>query len=131
MSKPSSITPESLPGISGDIWRMKYRFSGSPEVAADKSVTDSWRRVARALATAETDRPTLAPFFVSGGGYRSNLNLLNGSQDPWFIRVEARAGDGSVIGEILRQTLGPGEALRGDVLSLFGVQTIQTFPTIL
>ena len=48
MSKPSSITPESLPGISAHIWQMKYRFSGSPEIAGDQSVSDSWRRVARA-----------------------------------------------------------------------------------
>ena len=73
MSKASSITPESLPGISGDIWQMKYRFGGSPEIAGDKSVTDSWRRVARALAAAEPEEDRSSretEFYEALSGYR-------------------------------------------------------------
>ncbi len=73
MSKQSLITPESLPAISGDIWQMKYRFTGSPELAADKTVRDSWRRVARALAAAEPkaqQENREAEFFEALDGYR-------------------------------------------------------------
>ena len=73
MSKQSLITPESLPAISGDIWQMKYRFAGSPELAADKTVTDSWRRVARALAAAEPkaqQESREVEFFEALDGYR-------------------------------------------------------------
>ena len=73
MSNPSLIAPESLPAISGDIWQMKYRFTGSPEIAADKTVAESWRRVARALASAEPkagQERREAEFYDALSGYR-------------------------------------------------------------
>ncbi|MEE9455347.1 MAG: LAGLIDADG family homing endonuclease [Paracoccaceae bacterium] len=39
--------------ISQSIWDMKYRFKTPEGVAIDKTVEDSWRRVARALASVE------------------------------------------------------------------------------
>ncbi len=42
-----------LPAISDAIWRRKYRFAGSPAAIADASVEDTFRRVARAAASAE------------------------------------------------------------------------------
>ncbi len=73
MTKTPTIRPESLPAISDEIWRMKYRFAGSPEIGADKTVTDSWRRVARALAQAEPEGARSAhedAFFAALNGYR-------------------------------------------------------------
>ena len=44
----SALTP-----VSREIWEMKYRFKPEDGRAADQSVEDSWRRVARAVAEAE------------------------------------------------------------------------------
>ncbi len=44
----SSVAP-----ISQQIWDMKYRFKTRDGEAVDKSIEDSWRRVARALAAVE------------------------------------------------------------------------------
>jgi ribonucleoside-diphosphate reductase alpha chain len=41
--------------ISSQIWDMKYRLKTSEGVPLDQTVEDSWRRVARALATAEPE----------------------------------------------------------------------------
>ena len=46
--------PFSAP-ISQSIWDMKYRFKTPEGVAVDATVEDSWRRVARALASVEAD----------------------------------------------------------------------------
>src|SRR5260221_1758517 len=42
-----------LPRISDAIWRRKYRFAGSPTNAADRSMEDTFRRVAAAAASVE------------------------------------------------------------------------------
>jgi len=42
--------------ISGRIWDQKYRFKDADGRPRDRSLSDSWRRVARALAAAESDR---------------------------------------------------------------------------
>ena len=39
--------------ISQQIWDMKYRLKGPDGQAVDKTIEDSWRRVARALAAPE------------------------------------------------------------------------------
>ncbi|MBY6003562.1 adenosylcobalamin-dependent ribonucleoside-diphosphate reductase [Salipiger bermudensis] len=41
--------------IAEQIWDMKYRFKEADGTPIDKSVEDSWRRIARALASVETD----------------------------------------------------------------------------
>ncbi|SFA84847.1 ribonucleoside-diphosphate reductase class II [Poseidonocella pacifica] len=41
--------------IAESIWDMKYRFKKSDGTAIDKTVEDSWRRIARSLATVEKD----------------------------------------------------------------------------
>lgn len=43
--------------IAEQIWDMKYRLKDADGVAIDLSVEDSWRRIARALAEVETDKP--------------------------------------------------------------------------
>ncbi|MFZ7092233.1 adenosylcobalamin-dependent ribonucleoside-diphosphate reductase [Primorskyibacter sp. 2E233] len=42
--------------IAEQIWDMKYRLKEADGTPIDKSVEDSWRRIARALAAVETDR---------------------------------------------------------------------------
>ncbi len=41
--------------LSRQIWDMKYRFKGPDGSPIDKSVEDSWHRVAKALAGAEEE----------------------------------------------------------------------------
>jgi ribonucleoside-diphosphate reductase alpha chain len=41
--------------ISQQIWDMKYRLKGADGVAFDKTIEDSWRRVAKSLAAVESD----------------------------------------------------------------------------
>ena len=41
--------------ISQTIWDMKYRFKDAEGMALDETVEDSWRRVAKSLAVAESD----------------------------------------------------------------------------
>jgi ribonucleoside-diphosphate reductase alpha chain len=43
--------------IAEQIWDMKYRLKDADGVAIDLSVEDSWRRIARALAEVESDKP--------------------------------------------------------------------------
>ena len=45
--------PFELAPIAEHVWREKYRLSGSPELAADETVADTWRRVAQAAAQTE------------------------------------------------------------------------------
>jgi len=45
--------------ISQQIWDMKYRLKGPDGQAIDKTIEDSWRRVASALAAPEA-RPSAA-----------------------------------------------------------------------
>ena len=41
--------------IAEQIWDMKYRFKEADGTPVDRSVEDSWRRIARALASVEAD----------------------------------------------------------------------------
>ncbi len=42
-----------MSAISQDIWNKKYRYQGNNEVPADKSIEETWQRVARAVAFSE------------------------------------------------------------------------------
>ncbi len=44
-----------LPALSQEIWDMKYRLKTASGEPVDKTIADSWRRIARALAAAEAD----------------------------------------------------------------------------
>jgi ribonucleoside-diphosphate reductase alpha chain len=50
----SSMTRFAAP-IAEQIWDMKYRFKEADGTPVDRSVEDSWRRIARALASVEKD----------------------------------------------------------------------------
>ena len=41
--------------ISQQIWDMKYRLKGAEGRPVDKTIPDTWRRIARALAASEKD----------------------------------------------------------------------------
>ena len=43
-----------LAGVADEIWRRKYRFAGSSEIAADADIDATFWRVARAAAASET-----------------------------------------------------------------------------
>ncbi len=81
-----------LAAISQQIWNMKYRLKAVDGRPVDKTVEDSWRRVARALAEPEKDQETWAERFyeamtdfrflpagriLAGAGSGRNVTLFN------------------------------------------------------
>ncbi len=56
------MSPFAAP-ISETIWDMKYRLKGADGTPLDRSVEDSWRRVAKALAAVEADPAVWEPRF--------------------------------------------------------------------
>ncbi|MCM0022247.1 MAG: adenosylcobalamin-dependent ribonucleoside-diphosphate reductase, partial [Tagaea sp.] len=83
-----------LAAISQQIWDMKYRFKAPDGAAIDKSIEDTWRRVANALAEAEAPearaewaakfRTALEDFkfipagrIVAGAGTARHVTLFN------------------------------------------------------
>ena len=97
-------------------------------VAWQRVETPLFSNVLDAQAVGETTSLNLAPFFVFGGGYRSTLNLVNPTEETLTVEIIAEDGSGSVVGEVVERTLGPGEGIRSDVQELFGVVTIAVFP---
>src|SRR5690606_23824913 len=78
--------------ISQQIWDMKYRLKGADGTPVDKTIEDTWRRVARALAAPEKDADLWAERFyeamedfrflpagriVAGAGAGRNVTLFN------------------------------------------------------
>src|SRR4029450_7856175 len=49
-------TSSPLPGISEQIWDMKYRLKGADGSPLDVTIADTWARVANAVAAAEPKR---------------------------------------------------------------------------
>ena len=79
-------------GISQQIWDMKYRLKAADGSPVDKTIEDTWRRVARALAAVETDparweaefysamedfRFLPAGRIVAGAGTKRHVTLFN------------------------------------------------------
>jgi len=57
--------------IAESIWDMKYRFKAADGVAHDRTVEDTWRRVARALAAAEAEPGAWEErFYAAQEGFR-------------------------------------------------------------
>jgi ribonucleoside-diphosphate reductase alpha chain len=82
----------SVASISQQIWDMKYRLKAPDGAAVDKTIEDSWRRVARALAEPEQDKAGWAERFyeamadfkflpagrvMAGAGSGRNVTLFN------------------------------------------------------
>src|SRR5215211_5707580 len=78
--------------ISQQIWDMKYRLKGQSGEPVDRTIEDSWRRVARAAAIAETDPDLWAGRFyaamedfrflpagrvIAGAGAERQVTLFN------------------------------------------------------
>ncbi len=78
--------------ISQQIWDMKYRLKGPDGAAIDKTIEDTWRRVATALAEPEQDQALWTERFydamtgfkflpagrvVAGAGSARNVTLFN------------------------------------------------------
>ena len=78
--------------ISQQIWDMKYRLKAADSTPVDKTVADTWRRVADALGGGETDRGAWADRFfevlsdyqflpagriIAGAGSGRNVTLFN------------------------------------------------------
>jgi ribonucleoside-diphosphate reductase alpha chain len=53
-----------LAPISESIWDMKYRLKEPDGTPVDRTVEDTWRRVAKALASVEADPATWEPRFT-------------------------------------------------------------------
>ncbi|HXP13126.1 MAG TPA: adenosylcobalamin-dependent ribonucleoside-diphosphate reductase [Stellaceae bacterium] len=81
-----------IASISQQIWDMKYRLKGPDGAAVDKTIEDSWRRVALALAEPERDKSLWAGRFyqalndfkflpagrvLAGSGSGRNVTLFN------------------------------------------------------
>jgi ribonucleoside-diphosphate reductase alpha chain len=82
----------SVASISQQIWDMKYRLKSADGAALDKTIEDTWRRVAQALAEPEQDRDLWAARFceamsafkflpagrvMAGAGSGRNVTLFN------------------------------------------------------
>ncbi len=55
----------SIAAISQQIWDMKYRFKSADGLPVDKTVEDTWRRIAESLAAAEADPAKWSARFYS------------------------------------------------------------------
>ncbi|MBU2983118.1 adenosylcobalamin-dependent ribonucleoside-diphosphate reductase [Lentibacter algarum] len=74
--------------IAEQIWDMKYRFKEADGTAIDATVEDSWKRIAKALASVETDAPKWEKTFY------------NALEDFKFLpagRITAGAGTGRAV----------------------------------
>src|SRR3546814_2483294 len=78
--------------ISQQIWDMKYRLKAADGAPVDKTIEDTWRRIARALAAPEKDSDLWAERFyeamedfrflpagriIAGAGAGRNVTLFN------------------------------------------------------
>ena len=84
-----------LEGISEQIWREKYRHG------EEASITDSWDRVARALAAVEDDAESWTGVFrntLSGFGFLPAGRILAGAGTGTVARVAGVARPGRIGG---------------------------------
>src|SRR3546814_20349871 len=65
-----------LTALSQEIWDMKYRLKGASGEPVDKTIADSWRRIARALAAAETEAETRQSVASRFFGPREDFGFL-------------------------------------------------------
>lgn len=77
-----------ISAIANEIWDMKYRLKGTDGQLVDKSVEDTWKRVADALASVETDPSAWEPVFYQA---LADYRLLPGG------RILAGAGTGRTV----------------------------------
>jgi ribonucleoside-diphosphate reductase alpha chain len=87
---PSPASPLALPRISQQIWDAKYRLKTADGVPVDRTLADTWRRVAEAVAAAEppAERARWATAFAEAMG---DLAFLPAG------RILAGAGSGRAV----------------------------------
>ena len=78
----------SVAAISQQIWDMKYRLKSADGAPVDKTIEDTWRRVAAALAAPERDAAAWAERFYAA---MSDFKFLPAG------RVVAGAGSGRLV----------------------------------
>ncbi|MCH7831969.1 MAG: hypothetical protein IIC55_03765, partial [Proteobacteria bacterium] len=72
--------------ISQQIWEMKYRLKGADGRPVDKTMADTWRRVARALAEPEKDTRGPGGSGVSPGNQNGRSPDGDKEKNPWERR---------------------------------------------
>ena len=92
ISRPNTGIAETISPISRQIWDAKYRFKRNDGVPVDEDIEASWRRVAKALAEAESEPSVWEPKFyealegfrflpagriLSGAGTERRVTLFN------------------------------------------------------
>ncbi|HEX7080449.1 MAG TPA: adenosylcobalamin-dependent ribonucleoside-diphosphate reductase [Gammaproteobacteria bacterium] len=100
--------------IAHHVWETKYRFRADGE--GDRTIEDTWRRIARALAAAERERSWEARFYSALEGFR----FLPGG------RIQAGAGTGRrvtlfncfVMGTVVDSMDGIFDALKEGALTM-------------
>jgi hypothetical protein len=114
-------------------------FAGYMRVSSDAGLS-GWLRIDTPLSRrllrgrgAEEIVPSpllMASHFASGSAslYRSGLNCINAGNGPVTIELVAQDNRGGSVGQAVRRTLNPGEAIRDDVLSLFRVASVAIYP---
>jgi hypothetical protein len=104
--------------------------SFSPLAVWEKVETpSSWTALrARSDADFSLDTSLTAPFFVFGGAYQSFLTLWNPTEPPIALELTAYDRQGGLLGERVRITLEPGQAISSAIDSLFRVPIIASVP---
>ncbi len=76
------------------------------------------------------ERQLLVSHFASGSPalYSSQLNVINIADTAVTLDIVAQDDRGLAIGKPARRTLEPGQAVREDVLDLFGIVSMAVFP---
>ncbi len=114
-------------------------FQGYMRVFADVGLagwlridTPLSRRLLRGRAAEEIvpERLMMVSHLVSGGNalYRSELNLIHAGNTAVTLELTLQDNRGVRIGQDVQRTLGPGQALREDVLRLFQVVVPEIYP---
>ena len=84
-----------LTALAQEIWDMKYRLKTASGEPVDKTIADSWRRIAGALAAAEHEHssrpdPDSHTAGTDPGGIRRQLGGLHSRQDRCRARLTVR-----------------------------------------
>jgi hypothetical protein len=132
--KISSVYGDLLPdnGVGGRTFNGYLRLTSNRNITAWQMVeTPLFRRIlaAQAIPDPTASGPVLAPFFAFGAGYQSTFNLVNTSAASLTLELTAEDGRNGTQAITVLRTLASGEALTEDVQTLFGIATVQTFPT--
>jgi hypothetical protein len=122
-----------LPGnnVGGKTFQGHIRITSNVPIAAWQRIeTPLTQSMLRGKTSAELPSTVQAmfPHFVFDATYRSTMNVVNPATSPLSLELAAFSNTGQQIGETRIITLAPGEALRGQVGSIFRVVVPAIFP---